>query len=129
MINVQTVLKVVDNSGAVYVNCIRLMKSSSRVGAKVGDVITVVIKKSIIKKNIKKSKEVKKGQVCTAVVLRTVKGLKRWGNFFISSGSNSALLVNKYFLPLGSRLLGPVFREIRANLKFSKIISISQVTL
>jgi ribosomal protein L14 len=53
------------------------MKSSSRVGAKVGDVITVVIKKSIIKKNIKKSKEVKKGQVCTAVVLRTVKGLKR----------------------------------------------------
>lgn len=129
MINVQTVLKVADNSGAVYVNCIRLMKTSSRVGAGVGDIITVVIKKSIIKKNIKKSREVKKGQVCTAVVLRTVKSLKRWGNFFISSGSNAALLVNKYFLPVGSRLLGPVFREIRTNIKFNKIISISQVTL
>jgi len=77
MINVQTVLKVVDNSGAVFVSCIRLLNSSSRVGAKVGDVITVVVKKSIVKKNIKKSKEVKKGQVCTAVILRTLVGLKR----------------------------------------------------
>jgi large subunit ribosomal protein L14 len=77
MINVQTVLKVADNSGAVFVSCIRLLNSSARVGAKVGDTITVVVKKSIVKKNVKKSKEVKKGQVCTAIVLRTLKGIKR----------------------------------------------------
>lgn len=129
MINVQTVLKVADNSGAVFVNCIRLLNSSSRVGAKVGDIITVVVKKSIVKKNIKKSKEVKKGQVCTALVLRTLKGVKRWGNFFLRSGVNSAALLNKYFLPIGSRLLGPIFREIRTNPKFSKVISLAQVTL
>ena len=129
MINVQTVLKVADNSGAVFVSCIRLLNSSSRVGAGVGDTITVVVKKSIIKKNIKKSKEVKKGQVCSAVILRTLKGVKRWGNFFLRSGSNSVALINKYSLPIGSRLLGPVFREIRVNLKFSKIISIAQVTI
>lgn len=129
MINVQTVLKVADNSGAIFVSCIRLLNSSSRVGAGVGDVITVVVKKSIVKKNIKKSKEVKKGQVCTAIVLRTVNGIKRWGNFFIRSGSNSTALLNKYFLPIGSRLLGPVFREIKTNIKFSKIVSLAQVTL
>jgi large subunit ribosomal protein L14 len=129
MINVQTVLKVADNSGAVFVSCIRLMNSSSRVGAKVGDMLTVVVKKNIIKKNIKKSKEIKKGQVCSAVVLRTLKGVKRWGNFFLRSGTNSVALLNKYFLPIGSRLLGPVFREVRVNLKFAKIISIAQVTL
>lgn len=129
MINVQTVLRVADNSGAIFVSCIRLLNSSSRVGAGVGDVITVVVKKSIVKKNIKKSKEVKRGQVCTAIVLRTVNGIKRWGNFFIRSGSNSAALLNKYFLPIGSRLLGPVFREIKTNIKFSKIVSLAQVTL
>jgi large subunit ribosomal protein L14 len=129
MINVQTVLRVADNSGAVFVSCIRLLNSSSRVGAKVGDTITVVVKKSIIKKNVKKSKEVKKSQVCTALILRTLKGVKRWGNFFLRSGSNSVALLNKYYLPIGSRLLGPVFREIRVSVKFNKIISIAQVTL
>jgi large subunit ribosomal protein L14 len=129
MINVQTVLRVADNSGAVFVSCIRLMNSSSRIGAKVGDTLTVVVKKNIIKKNVKKSKEIKKGQVCSAVVLRTLKGVKRWGNFFLRSGTNSVALLNKYSLPIGSRLLGPVFREVRTNLKFAKIISIAQVTL
>lgn len=129
MINVQTVLKVADNSGAVFVSCIRLLNSSSRVGASVGDIITVVVKKNIKKKNIKKSKEIKKGQVCSAIILRTVKGVKRWGNFFLRSSSNAVALINKYWLPIGSRLLGPVFREVRVNLKFSKIISIAQVTL
>jgi large subunit ribosomal protein L14 len=105
------------------------MNSSSRVGAKVGDTLTVVVKKNIIKKNVKKSKEIKKGQVCSAVVLRTLKGVKRWGNFFLRSGTISVALFNKYSLPVGSRLLGPVFREIRVNLKFAKVISIAQVTL
>ena len=129
MINVQTVLKVADNSGAIFVKCIKLLNSSSRVGAGVGDVITVVVKKNIIKKNIKKSKEVKKGQICPAIVLRTLKGVKRWGNFFLRCGSNSVALLNRYSLPIGSRLLGPIFREIRVNLKHAKIVSIAQVTL
>lgn len=129
MINVQTILKVADNSGAIYVMCIRLLNMSMRVGAKAGDTITVVVKKNIVKKNIKKSKEIKKGQICTALILRTKKGLKRWGNFFIRAGSNSVAIINKYFLPYGSRVLGPVFREIREKLKYSKVISISQVTL
>ena len=77
MINVQTILKVADNSGAIYVMCIRLLNMSMRVGAKAGDTITVVVKKNIVKKNIKKSKEIKKGQICTALILRTKKGLKR----------------------------------------------------
>lgn len=128
MINVQTVLKVVDNSGAIFVKCIHLAKPSAN-GAGLGSVITVVVKKNIVKKNIKKSKEVKKGQICTALVLRIKKYCKRWGNFYFKSSSNSVVLINKYFLPIGSRIIGPVFREIRSDLKFNKIISLAQVTL
>ncbi len=129
MINVQTILKVADNSGAIFVNCIRLLNISMRNGAKAGETITVVVKKNIIKKNIKKSKEIKKGQVCVALILRTVKNLKRWGNFFINAGTNSVAIINKYSLPYGSRIFGPVFREIRLNMKYSKIISISQLAI
>lgn len=129
MINVQTILKVADNSGAVYVSCIRLLNISMRIGAKAGETVTVVVKRNIVKKNIKKSKEIKKGQICTALILRTVKGLKRWGNFYIRAGSNCVAIINKYSLPYGSRLFGPVFREIRTNMKYSKIISISQISL
>src|SRR5689334_10247784 len=128
MINVQTVLKVADNSGAVFVKCIHLIRPSSN-GAGLGDVITVVVKKNIVKKNVKKSKEIKKGQVCTGLILRIKKNYKRWGNFYFKSLSNSIILINKYFLPIGSRIIGPVFREIRSNLKFNKIISLAQVTL
>jgi large subunit ribosomal protein L14 len=78
---------------------------------------------------VKKSKEIKKGQICTALVLRIKRYYKRWGNFYFKSAANSVILVNKYFLPIGSRIIGPVFREIRANLKFNKVISLAQVTL
>lgn len=129
MINIQTLLKVSDNSGAIFVKCIRLLHTHKNEGGKIGQLVTVVIKKNIIKKNIKKSKEVKKGQVCLALILKTKKGLKRWGNFFIRPSNNSVILLNKYFLPIGSRIIGPVFREIKSNVKFNKIISIAQVTL
>lgn len=127
MINVQTVLKVVDNSGAIFVKCIHLNRPS--IGAGLGDIVTVVVKKNIIKKNVKKSKEIKKGQVCMALVLRVKRYCKRWGNFYFKCANNSVVLVNKYFLPIGSRIIGPVFREIRSNLKLNKIISLAQVTL
>jgi large subunit ribosomal protein L14 len=129
MINVQTVLKVADNSGAIYVKCIHALTSSSRAGASVGDIITVVVKKNIIKKKVKKSREIKKGQICIGVVLRSRKGIKRWGNFFLRSSGNAVALLNKYFLPIGSRILGPVFRDLRSNIKFGKVISLAQVTL
>ena len=129
MINVQTVLKVADNSGAVFVSCIKVPKAFSRIGAEIGDTVTVVVKKSIIKKNVKKSKEVKNGQIYTAIILRTLRGLKRWGNFFLRASSNSAALLNKYNLPIGSRIIGPVFREIRSNSKYIKLVSLAQVTL
>lgn len=77
MIKVQTILKVTDNSGAVFVSCIHLSRPVFRLGAGVGDLITVVVKKNFVKKNVKKSKKISKGQICTAVVVRTVKGCRR----------------------------------------------------
>lgn len=130
MINVKTILKVVDNSGAIFVSCIKTSKLSSLTkGSKIGDIITVVVKKNRVKKNIKKSKEIKKGQICKGVILATKVNFKRWGNFFVKSDSNCITLINKYFLPLGSRINSPVFREISSNPNFSKILSISRLSL
>lgn len=127
MINVQAVLRVADNSGAIFAKCIRLLNSSSRVGAQVSDMITVVVKKSIIKKNIKKSKEVKKGQIFKAILLCSKFGVRRWGGFFLRAAITNVALLNKYFLPMGTRLNGVVFRELRSRL--NKSISLAQVSL
>jgi large subunit ribosomal protein L14 len=127
MINIQTVLKVIDNSGAVFVKCIQIFKKRS--GAGIGDIITVVIKKSFVKKNIKKSREIKNGQVCSALVLKTKLGLKRWGGFFLKSSLNCVVLLNKNYLPIGSRIFGVIFREIKLLPQFFKLISIAQVSL
>jgi large subunit ribosomal protein L14 len=77
MINVRTVLKVADNSGAIIASCIRLLDSRSLSGAGVGSMVNVVVKKSIIKRNVKKSKEIKTGQICTGVIVRTSNGVRR----------------------------------------------------
>lgn len=129
MINVQTMLKVADNSGAIYVLCIRLLNISMRLGALPGQTITVVVKDNIVKENIKKSKEIKKGQICKALILRTVYGVKRWGNFFLRSGSNCVTIINKFFLPFGTRIFGPIFREVRYFNRYKKLISIGPLTL
>lgn len=125
MINIQTILKVTDNSGAITVKCVKLPKNRSM---SVGQILTGIVQKRIIKKNIKKSKEIKKGQVCTCVIVRTKSNLKRWGGFFVKALTNSVVLLNKYYLPLASRVFGPVFRELRLNIKFNKLISISQIS-
>lgn len=70
MVFLQTILKIIDNSGAVFAKCIKLPRQSNR-GGGVGDVVTVVVKKSFIKKKIKKSKEIKTGQICNALIIRT----------------------------------------------------------
>jgi len=125
MINVQTILRVTDNSGAIFVKCVKLPKNKSTT---IGQILTGVVQKSIIKKNIKKSKEIKKGQICTCVIVRDKTNLRRWGGFFIRASTNAVVLLNKYYLPIASRILGPVFRELRLNIKFNKIISISQIS-
>jgi large subunit ribosomal protein L14 len=96
----------------------------------IGAVLTVVVKKRIIKRFIKKSKEIKKGQVCSALVVRSKTTTKRkWGNFFILTGSNSVVLINKSYLPLGSRIVGPIYRELRSVSRLSKVFTLAQVTL
>lgn len=128
MIHITSILKVTDNSGARFIQCITLPKEAHRIGALPGMLIRGSIKQVIIRKKVKKSRVLKTGQLCTALIVRTIFGFKRWGNFYFRCGSNSVVLVNRYFLPLGTRLFGPVFREIRGN-KFLKIISKSEVAL
>lgn len=129
MVNVETILKVADNSGGIYCGCIRILKISSRIGTVPGQTLTVSVKKNIVKKHVvKKSKIISKGQICKALLVCSAKGLKRWGNFFIRSKLNRIVLLNQYNLPYATRLFGPVFREIRLKVFFSKIISLAQVT-
>jgi large subunit ribosomal protein L14 len=125
MINIQTVLKVTDNSGAITVKCVKLPKNKTNL---IGQIITGIVQKRIIKKNIKKSKEIKKGQICTCIIVRCKSNLRRWGGFFIKTSATSVVLLNKYYLPLASRIFGPVFRELKLNIKFNKIVSIAQIS-
>lgn len=130
MVNVETLLKVTDNSGAIYCCCIKILKMSSRIGAIPGQTLTVSVKKNMYKKHIvKKSKIIVKGQICKALLVCSAKGLKRWGNFFIKSKLNRIVLINQYNLPYATRLFGPVFREVRLKIYFSKIMSLAQISL
>lgn len=130
MIHVNTVCKVADNSGAILVKCIKVLKISSRLGAVPGQTITVSVKKNVFKSHVvKKSKIISKGQICKALVIRTVKGLKRWGNFFVRSIGNYVVLLNIYDLPYATRLFGPVFREVKLNINYFKVISLSTFTI
>jgi large subunit ribosomal protein L14 len=128
MVNVETIIRIADNSGAIFGGCIRILKLSHKLGAKTGETITISVKKNIFKKNIiKKSKIIVKGQICKALIIRSVKGLKRWGNFFIRANNNAAILLNKYDLPYGTRLFGVVFREIKKKIKYAKVISLADI--
>lgn len=130
MINISTRLAVVDNSGALEVGCINILKINSRIGAVPGCLITISVKKNIFKKNIKKkSRIIVKGQIVKALLTTTVKGLKRGGNFFVRAYSNNAVLLNQYMLPYGTRVFGPVFREIRQKINYRKVISLSRATI
>nr|YP_009163142.1 ribosomal protein L14 [Balamuthia mandrillaris]AKT94913.1 ribosomal protein L14 [Balamuthia mandrillaris] len=128
MVQISSILKVADNSGARILFCIHTPKEAKRLGAFPGMLIRASVRRVILRKRLKKSRVLKEGQLCTALVVRTVYGFKRWGNFFFSASSNSVVLVNKYLLPVGSRLFGPIFREIRSK-KFFKIIAKSEVAL
>jgi len=122
MIQMRTMLDVADNSGARKVGCIKVLGSSKRKYASVGDVIVVSVKDAI------PNAKIKKGDVVRAVVVRTKKGIRRIDGSYIRFDDNSAVLINRQNEPLGTRIFGPVARELRAK-KFMKIISLAPEVL
>jgi large subunit ribosomal protein L14 len=122
MIQTETVLDVADNSGAKRVQCIKVLGGSHRRYAGVGDLIKVSVKEAIPRG------KVKKGQVMNAVVVRTKKGVRRPDGSIIRFDTNSAVLLNANHAPVGTRIFGPVTRELRTE-KFMKIISLAPEVL
>ena len=122
MIQMQTTLGVADNSGARKLLCVKVLGGSKRKYATVGDVITVTVKEAM------PNSKVKKGEVVRAVVVRTAKELGRPDGSFIRFDENSAVLVNAQNEPIGTRIFGPVARELRAK-RFMKIISLAPEVL
>lgn len=122
MIQTQTVLDVADNSGAKRVQCIKVLGGSHRRYAGIGDLIKVSVKEAIPRG------KVKKGQVMSAVVVRTRKGVRRPDGSVIRFDTNSAVLLNAQNAPIGTRIFGPVTRELRTE-KFMKIISLAPEVL
>jgi large subunit ribosomal protein L14 len=122
MVQQQTMLDVADNSGAKRVQCIKVLGGSRRRYATIGDIIVVSIKEAI------PQAKVKKGEVARAVVVRTSRELKRPDGSYIRFDGNSAVLINKDLEPIGTRIFGPVARELRAR-KFMKIISLAPEVL
>ncbi len=122
MIQTQSMLDVADNSGAKRVQCIKVLGGSHRRYAGIGDLIKVSVKEAIPRG------KVKKGQVMTAVVVRTRKGVRRPDGSIIRFDVNSAVLLNASLAPIGTRIFGPVTRELRTE-QFMKIISLAPEVL
>ncbi len=122
MIQMQTMLNVADNSGAKRVQCIKVLGGSHRRYAGVGDIIKVSVKDSIPRG------KVKKGDVYNAVVVRTRKGVRRPDGSVIRFDGNAAVLLNSQLQPIGTRIFGPVTRELRGE-RFMKIISLAPEVL
>jgi len=122
VIQMQSTLDVADNSGAKKVMCIKVLGGSKRKYASIGDVIVVSIKEAI------PGAKVKKGEVAKAVIVRTAKEIARPDGSYIRFDSNSAVLINKDNEPIGTRIFGPVARELRAK-RFMKIISLAPEVL
>lgn len=122
MIQMQTRLNVADNSGAKEVMCVKVLGGSKRRFAAIGDVIVVSIKEAL------PNAKVKKGDVAKAVVVRTVAKLRRPDGSYIRFDDNSAVLINNSKEPIGTRIFGPVARELRAK-SFVKIVSLAPEVL
>ncbi|MBE1236286.1 50S ribosomal protein L14 [Phaeovibrio sulfidiphilus] len=122
MIQMQTRLDVADNSGARQVQCIKVLGGSKHMIAGVGDIIVVSVKEAIPRG------KVKKGDVHRAVIVRTAKEIRRPDGTSIRFDRNAAVLLNKQNEPIGTRIFGPVVRELRAR-KFMKIISLAPEVL
>ena len=122
MIQMQTILKVADNSGARKVMCIKVLGGSKRRYARIGDVIKVSVKEVI------PNSKIKKGQVFFALVVRTRKAIRRPDASGIRFDSNAIVLLNNNQEPIGTRIFGPVTRELRGD-KFMKIVSLAPEVL
>ncbi|HHK2171448.1 TPA: 50S ribosomal protein L14 [Pseudomonas aeruginosa] len=122
MIQTQSMLDVADNSGARRVMCIKVLGGSHRRYAGIGDIIKVTVKEAIPRS------KVKKGQVMTAVVVRTKHGVRRTDGSIIRFDGNAAVLLNNKQEPIGTRIFGPVTRELRTE-KFMKIVSLAPEVL
>jgi large subunit ribosomal protein L14 len=122
MIQMQTNLKVADNSGARRVQCIKVLGGSKRKTASVGDVIVVSVKDAIPRGRVKK------GDVRRAVIVRTAKEIRRTDGSIIRFDDNAAVLLNQQGEPIGTRIFGPVTRELRGK-DFMKIISLAPEVL
>ncbi|MCF6268594.1 MAG: 50S ribosomal protein L14 [Melioribacteraceae bacterium] len=122
MIQAETNLAVADNSGAKKIRCIKVLGGSGRKYASVGDLIVVTVKAAIPKGNIKK------GEVTRAVVVRTAKEVRRNDGSYIRFDENAAVLLNANNEPIGTRIFGPVARELRDK-KYMKIISLAPEVL
>lgn len=122
MIQMQTKLTIADNSGARIVQCIKVLGGSHRRYAGIGDVIKVTVKEAIPRG------KAKKGDVYNAVVVRTRKGVRRPDGSLIRFDGNAAVLLNAQLQPIGTRIFGPVTRELRGE-RFMKIVSLAPEVL
>lgn len=122
MIQMQTILDAADNSGARRLMCVKVLGGSKRRYANIGDVIKVTVKEAIPRG------KVKKGELYNAVVVRTKKGVRRTDGSLIRFDSNAVVLLNNQLQPIGTRIFGPVTRELRSA-AFMKIISLAPEVL
>ncbi len=122
MIQMQSMLKAADNSGAKRVMCIKVLGGSKRRYARIGDVIKVTVKDAIPRG------KVKKGEIYNAVVVRTRKGVRRRDGSLIRFDGNAAVLLDNKLEPIGTRIFGPVTRELRGE-RFMKIVSLAPEVL
>lgn len=122
MIQMRSILNVADNSGAKKIACIKVIGSSNKRYAGLGDIIVVSVKEAL------PNSKIKKGDVCQAVVVRVNKNTRRKDGSYIRFDENSAVLINKQNEPVGTRIFGPVARELRSK-NFMKIISLAPEVL
>jgi len=122
MIQMQSRLKVADNSGAKEVQCLKVLGGSKRRYAHIGDIIIVSVKDAMA------NSKVKKGEVAKAVIVRTKHRLRRPDGSYLRFDDNSAVLINAALEPVGTRIFGPVARELRAK-NFAKIVSLAPEVL
>ena len=122
MIQMESVLDVADNTGARSVTCIKVMGGSKRRYAGIGDLIKVTVRDAAPRGRVKK------GEIYNAVVVRTAKGVRRPDGSVIKFDSNAAVLLNPKFEPIGTRIFGPVTRELRSE-RFMKIVSLAPEVL
>ncbi len=122
MIQTQSTLRVADNTGAKSIMCIKVLGGSKKQYARIGDIIKVSVKEAVPRGRVKK------GEIYNAVVVRTAKGVRRIDGSLLKFDENAAVLLNNKLEPIGTRIFGPVTRELR-NARFMKIVSLAPEVL